>query len=218
MSRPEYTNFLERVFSHLAANTIDGSIHDICMDWRHLPEILAAGARVYGDARNLCVWIKKSGGMGTFYRSQHELVLVFKNGSAAHINNFELGQHGRSRSNVWNYSGVNNFTAGGRDELELHPTVKPVALVADAMKDCSRRNDIVLDPFVGSGTTVLAAERTGRRAYAMEIDPHYCDVTVRRWQTFTGKTAVLAGTRRTFEEREEQAEATLPPRARRAAR
>ena len=196
MSRPEYTNFLERVFSHLAANTIDGSIHDICMDWRHLPEILAAGARVYGEPRNLCVWVKKSGGMGSFLRSQHELILIFKNGSAAHINNFELGQHGRSRSNVWNYAGVNSFKAGGRDELELHPTVKPAALVADAIKDCSRRGDIVLDPFVGSGTTIIAAERTGRCAYAMEIDPHYCDVTVRRWQTFTGKTAVLASTRR----------------------
>ena len=217
MSWPEYTNFLERVFSNLAANTTDGSIHDFCMDWRHLPEILAAGARVYGEPRNVCVWVKKNAGMGSFYRSQHEFIFIFKNGSAAHINNFELGQHGRSRSNVWNYAGVNSFKADRRDELELHPTVKPAAMVADAIKDCSRRGDIVLDPFVGSGTTIIAAERTGRCAYAMEIDPHYCDVTVRRWQTFTGKTAVLASTRETFEEREEQAQATLPPRARRAA-
>jgi DNA modification methylase len=138
--------------------------------------------------------------MGTFYRSKHELIFVWKNGTAPHINTFELGQHGRSRSNVWDYAGVNTFKPGRLDELAAHPTVKPVALVADAIKDCSRRNGLVLDPFAGSGTVLLAAERTGRRARALEIDPNYVDVAVRRWQSYTGKFAVLASNGRTFEE------------------
>jgi DNA modification methylase len=143
---------------------------------------------------------QKNAGQGTFYRSQHELIFVFKNGDAAHINNFELGQYGRNRSNVWTYAGVNTFRAGRLDDLSTHPTVKPVALVADAMRDCSRRGDIVLDLFMGSGTTILAAERVGRRAYGIEIDPLYVDAAVRRWQTFTKRDAILQSTDQTFDE------------------
>jgi DNA modification methylase len=200
MSEAEFTRFLEAVFGQLAANTVDGSIHQICMDWRHMPEMLAAGHAVYHEFKNLCVWSKSNAGMGTFYRSRHELVFVWKSGNAPHINTFELGQYGRSRSNVWDYPGVNSLKPGRLEELAMHPTVKPVALVADAIKDCSRRNDLVLDPFAGSGTVLIAAERTGRRARALEIDPHYVDVGVRRWEGYSGKAAILAATGATFEE------------------
>ena len=204
MSEAEFTAFLELVFRQLAAHTIDGSIHQICMDWRHISEMLAAGKVVYEELKNVCVWSKRNAGMGTFYRSRHELVFVWKNGSAPHINTFELGQYGRSRSNVWDYPGVNSYKPGRLEELLMHPTVKPVALVADAIKDCSRRNDLVLDAFAGSGTVLIAAERTGRRAAALEIDPHYVDVAVRRWQDYTGKSAILAATNKTFEEISEE--------------
>ena len=204
MSEAEFTTFLATVFERLAANSTDGSIHQICMDWRHLAEMSAAGRKVYSELKNLCVWNKTNAGMGTFYRSKHELVFIWKNGSAPHINTFELGQHGRSRSNVWDYAGVNVPRSGRLEELAMHPTVKPVALVADAIKDCSHRNGLVLDPFAGSGTVLIAAERTGRKARALEIDPAYVDVAVRRWQTYTGKRALLAATGESFEEREEQ--------------
>jgi len=204
MTGAQFTAFLESGFRVLAVNTVSGSIHMTCMDWRHMPEMMAAGNNVYSELKNLCVWAKTNGGMGTFYRSQHELVFIWKNGTAEHVNNFELGQHGRYRSNVWTYAGVNSMRAGRMDELAMHPTVKPVALVADAIKDCSRRGDLVLDPFCGSGTILIAAERTGRKARALEIDPHYVDVAVRRWQTFTGKSARLASTGQSFEEVEDQ--------------
>lgn len=204
MSEAEFSTFLTTVFERLAANSIDGSIHQICMDWRHVAEMLAAGRKVYSELKNLCVWNKTNAGMGTFYRSKHELVFVWKNGSAPHINTFELGQHGRSRSNVWDFAGVNVPKPGRLHELAMHPTVKPVGLVADAIKDCSHRNGLVLDPFAGSGTVLIAAERTGRNARALEIDPAYVDVAVRRWQIYTGKRAVLAATGEAFEEREEQ--------------
>ena len=204
MSEAEFTAFLESVFRQLAANTVDGSIHQICMDWRHIGEMLTAGKAVYKELKNVCVWSKRNAGMGTFYRSRHELVFVWKDGTAPHINNFELGQFGRSRSNVWDYHGVNSHKPGRLEELAMHPTVKPVALVADAIKDCSRRNDLVLDPFAGSGTVLIAAERTGRRAAALEIDPHYVDIAVKRWQEYTGKAAVLVETGKTFEEVSEE--------------
>ena len=170
------------------------------MDWRHIDEISSAGKEVYSELKNLAVWTKPTPGQGTFYKSQHELVFIFKNGDAPHINNFELGQHGRTRSNVWAYAGGGSFRAGRLDELALHPTVKPVAMVADAMRDVSRRGDIVLDPFMGSGTTILAAERVGRRAYGLEIDPIYVDVAIRRWQVFTKRDAVLQASGQTFDE------------------
>jgi DNA modification methylase len=206
MSETEFTTFLATVFTRLAANSIDGSIHQVCMDWRHMREMLAAGHEAYTELKNLCVWNKTNAGMGTFYRSKHELVFIWKSGNAPHINTFELGQHGRSRSNVWDYAGANVPKAGRLEELAMHPTVKPVALVADAIKDCSRRNGLVLDPFAGSGTVLIAAERTGRKARALEIDPAYVDVAVRRWQAYSGKRAVLAQTGESFEEREEQSQ------------
>jgi DNA modification methylase len=205
MSETEFTGFLTKIFKQLVAHTTDGSIHQVCMDWRHMPEMLQAGHAAYSELKNLCVWNKNNAGMGSFYRSKHELVFVWKSGTASHINTFELGQYGRSRSNVWDYAGVNTLKPGRLDELAMHPTVKPVALVADAIKDCSRRNGLVLDPFAGSGTILIAAERTGRRARAMEIDPHYIDVAVKRWQDYTGKSAVLSATGQSFEEVTEQA-------------
>jgi DNA modification methylase len=213
MSEMEFTTFLRTVFDRLAEHTIDGSIHQVCMDWRHMWEMLAAGRQVYSELKNLCVWNKTNAGMGSFYRSKHELVFVWKSGGAAHINNFELGQHGRSRTNVWDYAGVNTMRAGRLEELAMHPTVKPVALVADAIKDCSRRGGLVLDPFCGSGTILIAAERTGRKARALEVDPSYVDVAVRRWQRYTGKSAVLAASGETFETIEEERRAATPAAA-----
>lgn len=191
MTEPEFTSFLESVFGHLAGHSSDGSIHFICMDWRHMRETLAAGDSVYHELKNLCVWAKSNGGMGSFYRSRHELVFVFKNGTAPHINTFELGQTGRYRTNVWEYAGVNAFGKDRDDALEMHPTVKPVALVADAIKDCSKRRQIVLGPFGGSGTTLITAEQTGRRARMLELDPVYCDTIIRRWQRLTGNTLIM---------------------------
>jgi DNA modification methylase len=200
MSREEFTKFLFDSLSLTAEYSVNGSIHFVCMDWRHMGEMLAAGKEVYKEFKNLIVWAKTTAGQGSYYRSQHELIFAFKNGNAPHINNFELGQHGRNRSNVWTYAGVNTFRAGRMDDLATHPTVKPVALVADAMRDCSRRGDIVLDPFMGSGTTILAAERVGRRSYGIEIDPLYVDAAVRRWQNFTKRDAILKSTGQTFDE------------------
>jgi DNA modification methylase len=170
------------------------------MDWRHMTELLAAGEKVFAELKNLCVWNKTNGGMGTFYRSKHELVFVFKVGSAPHRNTFGLGDTGRYRTNVWDYSGVNSFRAGRMEELALHPTVKPAALVADAIKDCSRRGDIVLDPFGGSGTTLIAAQKSGRRARLIEYDPAYCDVILRRYEATTGDRALLAENGQSFED------------------
>jgi DNA modification methylase len=203
MTPPIFTSFLTTTFQHLVANSLDGSIHYTCMDWRHMQEMLAAGYNVYAELKNVCVWNKSNGGMGTFYRSKHELVFVWKSGTAPHLNNFELGQHGRNRTNVWDYAGVNTFRSGRMDELQMHPTVKPVALVVDAIKDCSKQGDIVLDPFCGSGTIIVAAERTGRKARALEIDAAYVDVAIRRWEQLTGKSATLS-TGETFEEISEQ--------------
>jgi DNA modification methylase len=206
MSDAEFTDFLAHSFELLLGHTINGSMHFVFMDWRHLPEILAAGQHVYTELKALCVWVKDNGGMGSLYRSQHELVLVFKNGKDSHRNNVQLGQFGRYRTNVWNYPGVNSFSRSTEEGnlLELHPTVKPVALVADAIMDCSARGDIVLDPSLGSGTTVIAAERTGRVCYGMEIDPLYVDTIVRRWQRFTGLSATHAVSGKSFDELEKE--------------
>ena len=189
MSEEAFTAFLAASFRNLATHSQNGSIHFVCMDWRHLGQILAAGNDVYDEVKNLCVWSKTNAGMGSLYRSQHELVFVFKRGTAQHINNVELGKFGRNRTNIWTYRGVNSLGAGRMDDLALHPTVKPVAMVADAIKDCSRRNGIILDPFVGSGTIFIAAGRTGRKAYGLELDPMYIDTAIRRWQGETGEAA-----------------------------
>jgi DNA modification methylase len=169
------------------------------MDWRHIGELLVAAKGVYGAVLNLVVWAKTNSGQGSFYRSAHELIGVFRVGKTAHLNNIELGRHGRSRSNVWHYAGVNSFRAGRMDELRAHPTAKPVALVADAIKDCTRRGDVVLDTFCGSGTTIMAAERVGRRARALEIEPRFVDVTIRRWQAFTRRDAIHVPSGRSFD-------------------
>jgi DNA modification methylase len=200
MSKGSFIDFLSTTFRHLAAYSADGSIHDICMDWRHVEEMMAAGNSAYSKLKNICVWAKKNAGMGSFYRSRHELIFIWKSGTASHINNFELGQHGRSRTNVWEYPGITSSGPARLAELSMHPTVKPVALVADAIRDCSKRGGIVLDPFLGSGTTVIAAERTGRRGRGIEIEPVYVDVAIKRWQQYTGKAATLVETGQTFEE------------------
>jgi DNA modification methylase len=199
MSEAEFTEFLTTAFRQLAAFSVDGAIHYQCIDWRHMREMLAAGHAAYTELKNLCVWAKTNGGMGSLYRSKHELVFVFKSGTAAHINNVELGKHGRYRTNVWSYPGINSFGAS-RGDLDLHPTVKPLALVADAIRDCSHRKAIVLDAFAGSGTTLIAAEKTGRSGYGIEIDPHYCDVIIRRLDRLCGLQAVLQATGQTFAE------------------
>lgn len=198
MSKSEFIAFLNAVFRNLVAHTVNGAIHFQCIDWRHIQDMLTAAEGVYSELKNLCVWAKNNAGMGSFYRSQHELVCVFKSGSAPHINNIELGKFGRNRTNVWNYAGVNAF-GEGRADLQLHPTVKPVAMVEDAIRDCSRRKGLILDPFLGSGTTLIAAERTGRIGYGIEIDPRYCDVALRRLQAVCGLGAVLATTGEPFE-------------------
>jgi DNA modification methylase len=208
MTEAEFTTFLGRVFDNLVAASTDGAIHFICMDWRHMGEVLAAARGRYADLKNLCVWAKSNGGMGSLYRSQHELVFVFKVGTATHINNVELGKHGRYRTNVWSYAGANVFSAKRADDLAMHPTVKPVAMVADAILDCSARKGIVLDAFAGSGTTLVAAHKTGRRGYGIELDPLYCDVIVRRLSRVSKFEAVFSDTGQTFAEaaRERQTE------------
>ena len=205
MSEAEFTAFLTKVTRNLATFSQDGSIHFVCMDWRHMGELLAAGRDAYAELKNLIVWNKDNGGMGAFYRSKHELVFAFKKGSVPHINNFGLGQHGRHRTNVWDYAGINSMRAGRAEELAMHPTVKPVAMVVDAIKDCSRRGGIVLDAFSGSGTTLMAAEQTGRRGRAIELDLRYVDVAVRRWQKATGEKALSLPSGFTFDECEQLA-------------
>jgi DNA modification methylase len=185
MSMGEFTAFLRRSFGNLAEGSVDGAIHFICMDWRHMQEVLDAAAGIYAELKNLIVWVKDNGGMGTFYRSRHELIFAFKVGTATHVNAFELGQHGRYRTNVWQYRGVNTLKAGRMAELEMHPTVKPVQMIADAIRDVSGRGEIVLDLFGGSGSTLIAAEKTGRRAFLCELDPIYCDRIIRRWEAYT---------------------------------
>ena len=200
MSRAEFTTFLTTTLGAAASVCKDGAIAFVCMDWRHMGELIEAGQAAFTELKNLCVWNKTNGGMGTFYRSKHELVFVFKVGTAPHTNTFGLGETGRYRTNVWDYAGISSLGAARSDELSMHPTVKPVALVADAIRDCSRRGEIVFDSFGGSGTTLIAAETTGRRARLMEFDPIYCDTIVSRWQGLTGKHATHASEARTFED------------------
>ena len=200
MSRDSFITFLNQTLDAAAKASIDGAVHFACVDWRHIEELLIASHSVYGTILNLIAWVKTNAGQGSFYRSQHELIGVFRVGAAPHLNTIELGRHGRSRSNVWHYAGANTFRAGRMSDLLAHPTVKPIAMIADAIKDCTRRNAIVLDTFCGSGTTILAAERVGRRGYGLEIDPGYVDVAVRRWQAFSGRDALHVGSGLTFEE------------------
>lgn len=200
MGTVEFEQFTGCAHQLIAAYCQDGAIIFSCMDWRHTPEMHAAAQVAKLELNNICVWVKDNGGMGSLYRSRHEFVFVFKKGKAKHINNVQLGSNGRYRTNVWEYPGVNSFGGGRMDELKMHPTVKPVDMVADAIKDCSKRDGIILDPFGGSGTTLIAAEQTGRKARLMELDPLYCDVIIRRWQELTGKDAIHAVTGKTFNE------------------
>jgi len=200
MSALEFTDFLTEALGNMARVARDGSIAFICMDWRHMSEVLSAGNAVFNELKNLCVWNKTNAGMGTFYRSKHELVFVFKVGTAAHINSFGLGDTGRYRTNVWDYAGANVVGQGRDADLAMHPTVKPVAMIKDAIMDCSRRGDIVLDTFAGSGSTLIAADACGRKARLMEIDPLYCDTIVRRYIEATGGIAVDARTGASFSE------------------
>jgi hypothetical protein len=202
MSEPEFFDFLCRAVSLLERHSSDGSVHFICMDWRHAAEVLLAGKKAYDTLLNLCVWTKDNGGMGSFYRSQHELIFVFRKGKELHRNNVQLGRFGRNRTNVWRYPGVNTLSKSGREDnlLALHPTVKPVAMIADAILDCSARGDLVLDNFSGVGSTLLAAEKVGRVCYAIEIDPLYVDTAVKRWETHTGEKALCAATGECFEQ------------------
>jgi DNA modification methylase len=204
MSTREFTEFLRKAMTLSRKSSRPGSLAYYFMDWRHMTEILAAARDVYGDPMNLCVWAKNNGGMGSFYRSAHELIFLFKNGVASHRNNVQLGKFGRYRTNVWNYPSANTFSRSGPegDLLALHPTPKPVALVADAIKDSTRRGALVLDPFLGSGTAVMAAERTGRICYGLEFDPIYVDAIVRRWQRLTKRDAFHVESAESFGVRE----------------
>jgi len=204
MTHDAFASFLTRAFGHCKAWTTPGSLIYAAMDWRHLAEMEFARQANDLDLINVCVWVKSNGGMGAFYRSRHELIFVFRNGPTPHRNNVQLGKFGRNRTNVWHYAGANSFPRrGGQDDWDLHPTVKPVRLVSDALLDSTKRGDVILDPFLGSGTTVLAAERTGRIAHAIELDPIYVDTSILRWQKLTGKKACDA-TGATFEQRKHQ--------------
>jgi DNA modification methylase len=204
MSEAAFTAFLAETLGATAKVCRDGAIAFVCMDWRHMGELLSAGKAVFSELKNLCVWNKTNGGMGSFYRSKHELVFVFKVGTAPHTNSFGLGDTGRYRTNVWDYAGISSLSANRADEQAMHPTVKPVAMVADAIKDCSKRGDIILDAFGGSGTTLIAAETCGRSARLIEYDPAYCDTIIRRYEKVTGKRAILLSTGAVFEDVEEQ--------------
>lgn len=200
MSEAQFVKFLEDSLENMAGVVRDGAIAFVCMDWRHMGELLVAGRSVFTELKNLVVWNKTNGGMGAFYRSKHELIFVFKKGTAEHTNSFGLGETGRYRTNVWDYAGISSIGSQRSEELAMHPTVKPVALIADAIKDCSRRGEIILDAFGGSGSTLIAAEKTGRSARLIEFDPGYCDTIIRRWEKFTGKRASHAVSGRAFED------------------
>lgn len=202
MSEAEFVSFLTKSLRLMERYSANNSVHFICQDWRHVGDLIAIGNQIYGELLNLCVWVKNNGGMGGLYRSQHELVLVFHKGKSPARNNVMLGKFGRNRTNVWNYPGIQTQSRQGDEGnlLALHPCVKPVTLVADAILDCSARGEIVLDAFLGSGTTLLAAERVGRICYGVEIDPVYVDVAIRRWQNHTGDHAMHADSKKSFAE------------------
>lgn len=198
LNSKDFEAFLTEALTASSARLKSGAIAFVFMDWRHMGEVLQAGAAAFDSLQNLCVWAKTNAGMGSLYRSQHELVFVFKKDSAPHTNNIELGRHGRNRSNVWTYSGCNGFGVERAQALSLHPTVKPVALIEDAIKDTTKRGAIVLDGFGGSGSTLIAAEKCGRTSRLIETSPAYCDVILNRFEAFTGREAVLQGDGRPF--------------------
>jgi len=197
MTPEEYQNFLTTTFALLKQSTRNGSLIYVCMDWRHIGEIINAGMETFDTLKNLCVWNKDNGGMGSLYRSKHELIFIFKNGKRPHKNNVELGSFGRYRTNVWDYPSINSF-GGSKDNLRMHPTVKPVEMIRDAILDVTNRKDLVLDSFLGSGSTLIAAEISGRICRGIEMEPLYVDTTIRRWQEITGKSAVHIQTGKTY--------------------
>jgi len=214
MSREQFVAFLRVTVAAVTPVLVDGAILYLCMDWRHGGELCEAAVQNGLEQKNLCVWVKSNAGMGSFYRSQHELIYVFKHGEGRHQNHFGLGAGGRNRSNVSHYRGVNAFGKDRMDLLGVHPTVKPVAMIADALRDVTRRGDLVLDVFLGSGSTLVAAEETGRICIGVELDPAYADVAIRRWQKRTGKDAVHAHTGETFDAiAERTARLTVPMEA-----
>src|ERR1700726_3700484 len=186
MSEAEFRSFLADTLGAAARYSRDGAVHFVCMDWRHMDSVSAVGSAIYGERLNLCIWNKSNAGMGSLYRSKHELIFVYRVGMAPHLNMVELGRHGRNRTNVWDYASVNSLRGSRREDLALHPTVKPTGLVADAIQDVTRRGDLVLDLFLGSGTTLMAAERTGRCLRGLDIDRAYVDVRIERWSAWTG--------------------------------
>lgn len=192
MSEEAFEAFLRETLTYCAKHSQEGAVWFACMDWRHVGEIRSAGLSAFDEWLNMCVWAKTNGGMGSLYRSQHELVFVFRKGKTSHRNNVQLGKFGRNRTNLWTYAGVNTFRKGRMEELQAHPTAKPVEMVKDAVLDVSRRGEIVLDPFLGSGSTLIAAERSGRIAYGLEIDPAYVDVILRRWRDEVGQEPLRA--------------------------
>ncbi len=191
MDETEFRTFLSDTLGACAKISRDGAIHFICMDWRHMDDVSASVDGIYGDLLNICVWNKSNAGMGSLYRSKHEMVFVYRVGDAQHINNVELGKHGRNRTNVWDYPSVNSMCGSRREDLDLHPTVKPVAMVADAYCDVTRQSGLVLDIFLGSGTSLIAAERVGRSFRGLDIDPAYVDLAMQRWSDLTGKEPIL---------------------------
>jgi DNA modification methylase len=207
MSPGEFTRFLEASLGACACVSREGAVHFVCMDHRHVAELSSAGEHVYGARLNVCVWNKSSAGMGSLYRSKHELVFVYRVGQTPHFNAVELGRHGRNRTNVWDYASVNSLRGSRREDLALHPTVKPVGLVADAIKDVTRKGELVVDGFLGSGTSLVAAERSGRRCFGVELEPRYVDVAIERWTAMTGRSAVLETSGASFERLRQGAEA-----------
>ena len=201
MGRKEFTEFETDVFRHIATHSEPASTHMAFTDWRHVLEMQLAGEAVFSELKNVCVWNKLSGSMGSLYRSQHELIFVWKLGRGRSRNNVQLGKFGRNRSNVWNYPGVGTFRHSDEgDLLKLHVTPKPVRMIADAILDVSARGDIVIDAFLGSGPTIIAAERVGRRCFGVEIDPHFADIIIRRFERHSGEAAVHVTSGRTFAE------------------
>lgn len=198
MTQAEFQQFLRTVSKLMVEYSQDGSLHFICMDWRHIYDLLHAATPLYSELKNICIWNKTNGGMGSLYRSKHEMIALFKNGKTPHTNNIELEKHGRYRTNVWDYAGQNIPTEERLEALTMHPTVKPVKMIEDAIYDCSHRGDIILDPFGGSGSTLIAAEKAGRCARLIEISPRYVDVTIQRWQKLTGSDAVEHNSGKTF--------------------
>jgi DNA modification methylase len=213
MSNGEFVAYLRETLGACIAVSRDGAVHFVCMDHGHFDQLLAVGAAIYGARLNIAVWNKSNAGMGSLYRSKHELIPVFRVGEAPHFNAVQLGKHGRNRTNVWDYASVNSFGGSRRFDLAMHPTAKPVQMVADAVMDVTRRGDVVLDAFLGSGTTLIAAERIGRVFRGLDLDPAYVDVALERWRAVTGEDPIHVETQRLFAaEREHRSQQQRTPK------